>query len=124
MKSFSHSVIQSFSHPMKNVLPIIWTEFSCGNKCKRTFTIMTSSMTTEKTYASIVMENVVYWRWLGETDAIEAVDPNGGPFLSKGYRIGESNWIIDKILSVEQQGKSEDFDHTLIILVEVISIIH
>ena len=109
---------------MKNALPIIWTEFSCGEKCKRAFTIMPSSMTTEKTYASIMMENVVYWRWLGETDAIEAVDPNGGPFLSKGYRIGESNWIIDKILSVEQQGKSEDFDHTLIILVEVISIIH
>ena len=108
---------------MKNVLPIIWTEFSCGNKCKRTFTIMPNT-TTEKTYATVIMENVVYWRRLGETDAIEAVDPNGGPFLSKGYRIGESNWIIDKILSVEQQGKSEDFDHTLIILVEVISIIH
>ena len=108
---------------MKNVLPIIWTEFSRGNKCKRTFTIMPNT-TTEKTYATVIMENVVYWRWLGETDAIEAVDPDGGPFISKGYRIGESNWIIDKILSVEQQGKPDDTECTLVVLVEVISIIH
>ena len=110
---------------MKNLLPIIWTEYSRGEKCKRTFTIVSSIMAENtKTYATIVMENVVYWRWLGETDAIEAVDPDGGPFLSKGYRIGESNWIIDKIHSVEQQGKSDDADYTLVVLVDVISIIH
>ena len=110
---------------MKNVLPIIWTEFSRGQKCKRTFTIMSStsaSTSTEntKTYATVVMENVVYWRWLGETDAIEAVDPDGGPFLSKGYRIGESNWVIHKIASVEQQGKPGDAHYTLVVLVEVV----
>ena len=102
---------------MVDALPVVWTELSRGGM-KRTFTVMRRGR-EDSALATARLEDVLYWRWLGETDAIEAVDPNDGPFLSRGYRIGGSRWTVRRILSVEQEGLPEDDAHTLVVLLEV-----
>lgn len=43
----------------------------------------------------IVMHNVLYFTVTGELDDIKAIDPDGGPFISKGHMIGD--WKIETI---------------------------
>lgn len=43
----------------------------------------------------ILMHNTLYFTITGSPECIEAIDPDGGPFIHKGMKFG--NWEIDTI---------------------------
>lgn len=68
----------------------------------------------------IVMHNVLYFTVTGETDDIKAIDPDGGPFISKGQMIGD--WKIETIdfyiqIPVTDQGDEEEGDEESLVIV-------
>jgi hypothetical protein len=59
--------------------------------------------------ASFKSFDTLYCRQLGEDDDIFAIDPDGGPFLHKGYkfRLNKEEYIIENITNVNFNKKEK-----------------
>ena len=54
--------------------------------------------------AELVIKNTTWTRWIGESlSKIDAVDPDNGPYITKGYQFGK--YTVDKIVSINDQGE-------------------
>ena len=53
--------------------------------------------------AELIIRDIVWTRWIGENyENLEAVDPDGGPYITKGYKFGK--YTVDKIVSANEKG--------------------
>ncbi len=64
--------------------------------------------------AHLLVRDIVWSRWIGENyDNLEAIDPDGGPYITKGYTFGK--YTVEKIVSANEH------KNTCSIIVKIIS---
>lgn len=56
---------------------------------------------------TMIMEEAMYTNvpW-DDNDTIKAIDPDGGPFICKGFTIDE--WVVKEIISYTEEGEEEE----------------
>lgn len=57
----------------------------------------------------IIIHDILYFNVLGDSSDIQAIDPEGGPFIGIGFKIDD--WIIDQISCYTKINHKRDEDN-------------